>query len=165
MIFSQFCYACFQPEGTKDFVAKLQWLFGKERTETTDGGERNFARVLQYLCITVLYQIVGSQFVRMLLDMEKYIGKQIANYDKINQTPKCLKKWKNLLLYYESAVAGVWSFATGQWREYQDALGYRLYSKYWLLFFPPQTAITASRMKKRKGIEEDFRDKVCLAKK
>ena len=125
---------------------------------------RNFARVLQYLCITVLYQIIGSQFARMFFDMEKYISKQIANYNKSNQNPKCLKKWKNLLLHYENAIAGVWSFTTGQWHEYQSALGYQLYSKYWLLFFPPQPAITASRMKKRKGIEDDFRDKVCVAK-
>ena len=139
-------------------------MFGKDKAETTEGVEKNFARVLQYLCITVLYQIVGSQFCRMLLNMERYISKQIAKYDKSNQNPKCLKKWKHLLFHYENAVAGVWNFTTGKWSEYQCALGYQLYSKYWLLFFPPQPAMTASRMKKRKGIEEVFRDKVCLSK-
>lgn len=137
--------------------------------------QRTAARLLQYLCITVLYQIVGIEFCFLLPKMKTYVGEKLEK-KKSQTNSRIVKSWTELLPYYENALRNVFYFEVFSHameqaesrNSYQIDYGYRLYTRYWQVMqeCEPTRELTLARQvegyKKRKWTEEELTNKVCL---
>lgn len=171
------CYACGQPTGNNDLLAKLNLLF---YSETTLERQKEAVRVLQYLCITVLCQVVSTEWFCKYSLLDTYIVETIAklNANETEDRKRVAKKWKDLIPHYMNLLITVmYSCASLQYLElhnlepqpnrikYQLDFGYQLYSKYWLFFDLIETETKVPENKRRKRTEEKFPEKVCLVMK
>lgn len=171
------CYACVQPTGNNDLLAKLNLLF---YSETMLERQKEAVRVLQYLCITVLCQVVSMELFRKYSLLDNYIDETITKLsaNETDDRRRLKNKWKGLLPHYMNLLVTVMYCSESLQNlqlhnlepkinrmRYQLDFGYQLYSKYWLFFDLVETETEMLENKKRKRTEEKMSEQVCLVMK